>query len=505
MKQKVYILGAGVGGLACAHELAKNSNYEINIYERNKEIGGQARSSVSSEQKHSEYCWHAFSSGYRYFLNILDKVTDAKNVKLISHLKPLNKFIYAFNKKNYTEYGNSFITEINSVVNGFEKMYGYPIPFLDQLKLAQIFIRANTLCEKNLEKYDKIKWADYLGDVSPEVRRWVLDSTAIYLGMDYANLSTHFMFHLMRANNSTTLLDSTHVFYSLDGPMSEVLFDHWQTYLENKGVHFHLNRSVTSIDIENSIIHAFTVKCNDSEDEEHRIYLTKNDIIVNALSADQLAYLIPTTNNTLLDLNSRQIQTQVLYYLPYRVQPIGTDPTIVILPDTPWFLMTRIEGDLWETETDYLSTGIGIWDTPGICGKPAIECTREELAIECWAQIYNSKHNLKLPITLPDWNIWNSFQYNNETKKMSTYEPKFSNNINTLIHRPNIKDKNIKNLYNATAYTKTNMNIFNMESGVEAGVKAALSIQGETIPEAKSDSPKNWFFKFCQWVDQLFS
>jgi hypothetical protein len=198
-------------------------------------------------------------------------------------------------------------------------------------------------------------------------------------------------------------------------------------------------------------------------------------------------------------LNSRQVQTQVLYYLNYRLQPIGSQPTILILPDTPWFLMVRIEGDLWETKCDYLSTGIGIWDVWGYNGKKASECNRKEIAMECWDQIKKSKHNLKIPQFMPKWDIWHSFNYNTYTQKMDTWEPKFSNNVNTLKYRPNFKDDKIKNLYHANAYTKTDMNIYNMESGVEAGVKTAYLIQGKPL-EKKS---VNLIFRIIRWFDKL--
>ena len=509
MKQKIIILGAGVGGLACAHELSKNLNYEVHVYERNKEIGGQARSSINEEKKHTEYCWHAFSSSYNFFLRILNEVTDNQNIKLISHLKPLNRFIYAFENRNRMEYGNSFVTNFNTIISGFKNLYGYPVPIFDRIKLLFLYIKANTLCEKNLEKYDEIKWADCLAGISSDVRKWVLDSTSIYLGMDYANLSAHFIFNMMRREdifcslstslNTSSLINTEHVFYSLDGPMNNILFDNWKRFLEEKGIIFHLNHTVTNIDVKDNKIKEVTIT------HENHSFVVQGDIYVNALCTDQLAALIPTNNNKLLDINGRQVQTQVLYYLPYKLQPVGTDPTILILPDTPWFLMARIEGDLWETKEDYISTGIGIWDKPGLLGKPAINCTREELATECWLQINNSQHNLKLPENMPKWDIWYSFQFNNEEKKMYTTEPKFSNNINTFAYRPTIKDVNIINLYNATSYTKTKMNIFNMESGVEAGVNAAAYILSRSDKKYDLNASTNCFFSFCRWIDKFFS
>ena len=79
------------------------------------------------------------------------------------------------------------------------------------------------------------------------------------------------------------------------------------------------------------------------------------------------------------------------------------------------FLMARHEGTFWKLDNeDYLSVGIGIWNQPGFNGKCAIECSREELALECWNQLQRCDNNLFS--TMPNWNIWHSFQVNNETQ-----------------------------------------------------------------------------------------
>ena len=187
-----------------------------------------------------------------------------------------------------------------------------------------------------------------------------------------------------------------------------------------------------------------------------------------------------------------QLQTQVLYYLDERLDI--SEPTIVVLPDTPWCLMFRIEGVLWDLELgDLLSVGIGIWSKQGICHvKTATECTREEIAEEVWMQLkmcngmmrgikfrYLNTKSLD-DIEIPKWDIWYSYEFDKNINKMKTWEPKFSNNVDTLNLRPEINDFDIINLKHATAYAKTDTNIFCMESAAEAGNKAAESIVKNT-------------------------
>lgn len=520
MKKKVIIMGGGIGGLATAHELSKSpNNFEITVLEHNSHLGGQAAELDGiPATKHSALCWHAISSSYKYFLNIMDEIVDIDGIKVISHIKPLTKFIYAMDNTNYIEFDNSFVTtNVTEFLKGYKKLYKTYPPFNDIISILYLYLHANSICEERLEYYDKILWKDFIGKLSPDMKRWVLDSTSIYLGMDYNHLSSNVMLELMRKMQQNTQLDSKYIFYSFSGSMYNLLYKPWKTYLENKGVKILLNHQVTKIyHIEGfNTISSINVIRKDMIQPCGGFYteVLTADKFVNAMDIKNIAKLYPISDefgmNKFIMLNnlSKQIQTQVLYYLPYRLQPIGTPPTVLIFPDSPWFLMIRIEGDLWETnKCDLLSCGIGIFDVRGINGKTASICTREEIAAECWKQINRSKHNLKLSSILPKWNIWDSFQFNKQTFKLDTYEPKFSNNINTRDLRPNFHDDNIKNLYHATSYTKTYTNIYNMEGAAEAGVKTAkliISRTNDVEPPVYKKNKPNWFFRVMQYIDKI--
>jgi hypothetical protein len=520
MRKKVVIMGGGIGGLACAHELAKlPDSFEVVLLEHNSHLGGQAAElDGNSPNKHTALCWHAISSSYTHFLNIMDEILDKDNIKLISYIRPLTKFIYAMDNSNHIELDNSFVTtNITQFLKGYKKLYRQYPPFKDIINILYLYLRANTICEEKLEYYDKFLWKDFIGKLSPKMKRWVLDSTSIYLGMDYNHLSTNVMLELMRKVSQNTQLDSQYVFYSFAGSMYNLLYKPWKTHLENRGVKILLNHEVTKIyhiDGFNTISSVDIINKTETHTECHPITkVITADNFVNAMDTKNIAKLYPINDNTgtndfmrLHNLSS-QIQTQVLYYLPYRLQPIGTAPTILIFPDSPWFLMIRIEGDIWETNNcDLLSCGIGIFDVRGLNGKTASICTREELAIECWDQIRKSKHNLKLSEELPKWNIWKSFDFNEVTCKFDTYEPKFSNNINTWDLRPDFNDKGIKNLFHATSYAKTFTNIYNMEGAAEAGFKVAKLIiaksKDDPVPIYKKDKPF-WFFRWMQYIDKF--
>jgi uncharacterized protein with NAD-binding domain and iron-sulfur cluster len=56
----VVILGAGVGGLTAAHELVRRG-YRVEVYERNAEPGGIARSATEPDGEHNEVAWRAYA------------------------------------------------------------------------------------------------------------------------------------------------------------------------------------------------------------------------------------------------------------------------------------------------------------------------------------------------------------------------------------------------------------------------------------------------------------
>ena len=498
-KQIVCVLGAGVGGLTAAHELAKDDRYEIHVYERNHEVGGQSRSCFQ-DGKHTEICWHAVSSGYNNLPRILSEVKLSTKDTALDHLKPFEKYHFFTDHGEHVDYDKNFLSNFSTLMNTLEKTTGESHK-LDMLKCAWMYLKANSMCEERFtsDKYDDLSWKDYVSHLSKSMQRWAVDSTSIYLGMEYDEINAHLIMDLMRHNQNSPLLSSQYDFYAFDNSINVVWFDPWKQQLKEQGVHFHMHHDVLELEHDNGKITNIITKDNWWNKRKE----IKPDIVINGLPPESLGFLYPIEYCDKFDKLSEsghQIQTQILYRIDHRINEPKN--TVYILPDTPWFLMARHEGSLWNLQDrDLLSTGIGIWNQPGLNGKCAINCSPQELAEECWAQML--KYNVPFPENMPEWDIWNNFQYSEDEEKIWTWEPKFSNNIGTLRLRPGNKDEILSNLYHATAYTKTSMNIFNMESACEAGVETAKIISGSDAELRRSYKP-NWFFKVLQKIDKFF-
>lgn len=77
----VAIFGAGIAGLASAHEFTR-LGYKVFVYEANREAGGFFRSARVSghENMPSEYSWHGFGPWYG--------VLSPKPRNFLNHIKP---------------------------------------------------------------------------------------------------------------------------------------------------------------------------------------------------------------------------------------------------------------------------------------------------------------------------------------------------------------------------------------------------------------------------------
>lgn len=511
-KQKVAIFGGGIAGLTLAHELSKTNEYEIEIYERNTELGGQARSKITQDGEHSEYCWHAVGAqGYVNFLKLLKEIQDDKGQLLINKLKPLKHFIYAGEgRPAYVEYNRAFLTGSNDeFIYGLEHLTHKRLSIKDKLSLMWLSFRAKSMCQERLKEYDYITWSEYTKHFKQHIRRWILDSTAIYLGMDYSKLNAHTMIHLLRQNKLCYILNSEqYTFYSFNGPMNRTFFDPWGDQLIKRGVKINTSTFLSGLTLTNDgAIKNATIGKNRGKFLVNEV--VNADYYINAMDVSGFSKVAPPQLverfNKLSELGN-QIQTQVIYYIPYKLDlPEGT---ILTFHDSEWFIMARVEGGLWNTSNyDILACGIGIWDRASNYAPKALHCTRDELAEECWRQIYIAssydKLKDKLPQETPEWNIWDSFEF--EDNKMNTYEPKFSNNTGTLhLRLEQSADKNIPNLYHCgSAQCATKKNIFNMESAVEAGKNTAYEILYEKNRNVNDYEEPSLFIKVCRFIDHI--
>ena len=77
---KIIIIGAGISGLSCAYDLISRG-YDVDIYEKSSNIGGQAKS-LKTSKCFVPYAWRIWSNYYYNFLDIVQKI-PINNTKTI--------------------------------------------------------------------------------------------------------------------------------------------------------------------------------------------------------------------------------------------------------------------------------------------------------------------------------------------------------------------------------------------------------------------------------------
>jgi uncharacterized protein with NAD-binding domain and iron-sulfur cluster len=153
--------------------------------------------------------------------------------------------------------------------------------------------------------------------------------------------------------------------------------------------------------------------------------------------------------------------------------------------DSPWALTSISQRQFWTgvdlaqygdgTVRGILSVDISEWEAPGVVfGKPARECSAEEIKEEVWTQLKQHLNDSgAAPIndaTLVDWFLDPSIEFPNPGSATNA-EPLLINTAGSLELRPEA-DVGLENLLVASEYVRTYTDIACMEAANEAARRA---------------------------------
>jgi hypothetical protein len=172
--------------------------------------------------------------------------------------------------------------------------------------------------------------------------------------------------------------------------------------------------------------------------------------------------------------------------------PIGPGHQIYI--DSPWALTSVSQAQFWP-DVDLsrfgdgnirgvISVVISDWDTPGLNGKVARQCTRREIRDEVWDQLKRSL-NVEGADVLEDEHLVHWFLDLAVDPLLKTNaEPLFVNLVDTWRLRPRAVTA-IPNLFLAADYVQTSTDLATMEAANEAARRAVNGI----LEHSGSDAP----------------
>lgn len=517
-KPHVIVCGAGIGGLTTAHELAKRG-VRVTVFERHKTLGGLARSEYHEQDGKSypvEYSWRVYGTHYKNMHRLFSEIplSDDPSKTVIDNLVKIDKFLFPHEK------GEAYILPREQ---GSEKIITN-FTAKDKRQILEKILYCITMSEDRMDSLDHLKWTDFCDDLSEEARKYVVRIWGPVLGMDPSLMNFPVVARMMKV-----LLGgysgSTGGLYVMNKPTNDGWFDVWAAHLESTG-HVHINTEHEIVDFvkEDDRITGVVVK-----DREGNERTESADYVVCSMSVETVAALgkkehlssvAELTSASPLSKAGRQVQLSIQLFLDQKLKYPTDEKQVLYLPDTPWALIIEPEALIWDKtySTDervrtVLSIGICHTDVPGVVHEKAfVDCNEEEIQDEVMTQMMRSYHTSitnadGTPITRDNivlFYIWHTFERNNN--RMDTWEPKFSNNVGTFAHQPS-PSTSLKNLFFATAYTRTKRFIYSMEAATEAGMRAANAIvKKESLPQRTNIyrfQPNPLVVRPLAWLDKL--
>ena len=180
----------------------------------------------------------------------------------------------------------------------------------------------------------------------------------------------------------------------------------------------------------------------------------------------------------------------IQFYLTEDV-PIATGHVIYV--DSPWALTSVSQPQFWRafdlskygdgTVKGLLSVDISDWDVKGLNGKEARHCSREEIALETWAQLKRSLNvggevlrDDQLHSWFLDPDIEDATRRDPSTPRLDTNaEPLLVNYVDTWRIRPEAVTR-IPNFFLASDYVRTYTDLATMEAANEAARRAVNGV-----------------------------
>jgi 15-cis-phytoene desaturase len=507
----IIVLGGGIGGLTAAHELAERG-FQVQVFERRSRFGGKARSVEVPNSATAGHMNLPGEHGYRFFPNFYKHVPDTmaripypgNAAGVLDNIVRGSRTQIARNGKVSIITVARYPVTLDDWVDAFKALVGgkaLGIPDQEVLFYVDRLLTLLTTCEeRRVAEYEKIPWWDFVDAANKSAayqQFLVRGTTRSLVALRPEEGSTRTVGYIGLQLGLGLLKVGDPVDRVLNGPTSEVWIDPWTRYLESCGVQLNTGARVASFQMSGPEIASVTIEVDGNLQE------VSGDYYVSALPAEVMAPLItgemkqaaPSIAN--IDKLHTAWMNGIQFYLEHDV-PIVNGHTIYI--DSPWSLTSISQRQFWRPGLlqkygdgrlgGILSVDISDWSSPGILyGKPAMQCTAQEIKDEVWTQI---KEHLDMDgvrqledANLMGWFLDPDIEFPNPSE-VTNLEPLLINTAGSLANRPEAHTE-IPNLFLASDYVHTYTDLATMEGANEAArraVNAILDREGSSAPRA---------------------
>ncbi len=511
---RVAVLGGGVAGLTAAHELAERG-FSVDVYEQRGLLGGKARSYRLRAERAGdqpatvglpgEHGFRFFPAFYRHVPDTMRRIPYHDHIDGVAgNLVPASFLQMArlglpplVVPAHLPRSANDLYLALRGGVDGHFGVAPHELLFLAE----RLWVLLTSCEERRYAEWENVSWWDFCEAArhSAGYRTYLADGlTRSLVAARAREISTRTGGYIGLRLLFDTFTPGVNVDRVLCGPTNQVWIEPWRRHLADLGVRFHLDAKVEGIDVEADRVVGVRFEAGR--------HPTEADFYVAAVPVEVMRELL-TSSPGLLEADPalagiQRLTTRwmngLMFYLRRDV-PLVRGHTIYL--DSPWSLTSISQAQFWRgvdltsegraLAGGILSVDISDWTTDGILfGKPAMECTRDEVAEEVWAQLRQHLNRPGHPV-LEDSNRLGWFLDDDIVspnpdglKDDINLEPLLINTVGSWPHRPRATTA-IGNLVLASDYVQTYTDLATMEGANEAARRAVNGI----LEAVGSDSP----------------
>lgn len=482
------MLGGGIAGLTAAHELAERG-FDVDVYEAGERVGGKARSipvgdapgDADTDGLLGEHGFRFFPAYYRNVVDTLERIPDVDG-RVADHLVATSETLVAGAdgtavraSTEQPETPREWLRALRPQVAGDQVPRREIAHFTSRLAVLLTSCQA-----RRREEFERQSWWEFIDAdaMSPAYRKHLARSTQSLVALrpeagSARTVGTIYLQLLFGQFDPDTPAERV-----LDGPTSEVWFDPWVAYLRELGVRVHLEADVEAIESDGRRVTGVVVD-GDRVTADHYVAALPVGVLADLATSD-LRRAAPTLAR--VDRIDTAWMNGVQFFLD-RDAPVVEGHAVYV--DSPWALTSISQRQFWAAHDPAARTGGDVegvlsviasdWETPGVLyGKPARECTREEVVEEVWAQLQAHLGEDALP---DDARVGHFLDpaIRETGDGLANDSPLVVNTVDSLRNRPEA-DTEAPNLAVAGDYVRVDTDLATMEAASEAGRRAANAV-----------------------------
>ncbi|REJ77153.1 MAG: FAD-dependent oxidoreductase [Acidobacteria bacterium] len=520
MSKRVLILGGGVAGLTAAHELLERG-YRVCVLERQSIAGGKARS-VWHEGLPAEHGFRFFPGFYKHLPDTMRRTPVGSGRSAFDHLEWSRLDRLAFMDGSRILTPPSFPRSLRMLWLSSSipfRLLRKGLPLRDLLFFGGKLWRIVTSSfERRAGEYEKIGWMQFVqADERSQQYRDLLavGPTRILVASKaeeantktLANVSMQLIFNTITPGETSDRL--------LDGPTNEVWIDRWLEDLRGKGLDYEFDQEVTRLVVEEGAIAGVEVGGPDGAARrlEADYYLSALPVeVMGRLASDELIAADPHLAGLRELRHHVNWMNGVQFYL---AEDVRLNPGHIIVSGSPWALTGLSQQQFWSDyslaeESDgrvhgCLSVDISDWNTPGLNGRRARDCSRQEVVEQVWAQLQQALPELRGIEYVSAFLDDDIVQAEDNPHHEINLEPLLVNRADSWRLRPEAWTA-LPNLFLASDYVRTYSDLACMEAANEAArraVNALLERDGSDAERCEIFPLREWWlFAPLKWLDR---